>query len=219
MSFLVEDADRVATLEEALAFIDSLELDDSSSSSSRSDANDASGSLRRNTKKIPSGGDTFRHQHASTTKKRKRSNLSSSTRLQQRKKAEILYLRRRAQELEEQLLQLRQQPCSTQTLTASSPATWMQLAQANYQARLRSEEINRTLRAIMASQVQDNDSVGDVLQIQVSFQENDMKYTEPLTTPGIADRGGLLVTELRSSIPCVQQNFVIEDSDRQPDIF
>ncbi|KAG2912307.1 hypothetical protein PC129_g6646 [Phytophthora cactorum] len=44
------------------------------------------------------------------TKKRKRRNLSSSTRLQQCKKAEILFLRRRVQELEEQMHQLQAAP-------------------------------------------------------------------------------------------------------------
>ncbi|OWZ06473.1 hypothetical protein PHMEG_00021268 [Phytophthora megakarya] len=161
MSFLVEDHDDVATLEEALAFIDSLEVE-SSASSSDSDMNIP-----------PPHSRTVQDSEAAKLKikKRKRTNLSSSTRLHQRKKAEVLYLRRRAQELEDSIENLKaKMGNSLATINPSMGNNWMKVAETHFQARLRSEETNRSLRAIMASQMQVSDTLRGFIEKQVSFQ-------------------------------------------------
>ncbi|KAJ8566566.1 hypothetical protein ON010_g6559 [Phytophthora cinnamomi] len=106
--------------------------------------------------------------------KQKRCTLSSSTRLQQQKKAEILYLRKRAQEMENYIKhlnhgsrgQLLSPPPSSAAHRSSNP-----LIDDEYRARLHSEEMNRRLREILANQVQLADSLKSILNDQRTFQE------------------------------------------------
>ncbi|KAG6942003.1 hypothetical protein JG688_00018365 [Phytophthora aleatoria] len=168
-----------ATLEETLAFIDSIDLEHIIST-----APSHSPPLKTHEE------DSKRRPTATKKKKtRRRSNLSSSTRLQQRKKAELLYLRRRIQEMEQYIeqrkTQLPQMLNSHMALDYSTDKTtsWFELAAINYQARLESEETNRGLKAIMATQMQVSDTLREIVQMQGSFQEEDMLYTEALATP------------------------------------
>ncbi|ETP02174.1 hypothetical protein F441_20731 [Phytophthora nicotianae CJ01A1] len=119
--------------------------------------------------------DRKRQSTATRKKKRQRSNLCSSTRLQLRKKAEFLYLRRHVQELEGYLEQLKAQGAQMRTSpicqsAKENTAYWFTLAGINYQARLQSEETNRASKAIMATHVQLNDTLREVVQIQTSYQ-------------------------------------------------
>ncbi|KAG3104257.1 hypothetical protein PI124_g11394 [Phytophthora idaei] len=171
--------DSEATLEETLAFIDSIDLEHIISTA-------PSHSLPLKTHEE----DSKRRPTATKKKKtRRRSNLSSSTQLQQRKKAELLYLRRRIQEMEQYIeqrkTQLPQMLNSRMALDYSTDKTtsWFELAAINYQARLESEETNRGLKAIMATQVQVSDTLREIVQMQGSFQEEVMLYTEALATP------------------------------------
>jgi hypothetical protein len=169
-----EDCDELVTLEEALAFIDSIDLDDVVDDTSL-----ASSCIDSDNSLFPaSASDVAAIQHhASKTKKRKRSNLSSSTRLQQRKKAEVLFLRRRAQELQEYLDQLKSRrarfssPGETNALSDGCLASsWARTAKTFQQARLRSEDLNRRLKALMATQLRVNHFLRESLQLQVSLQ-------------------------------------------------
>ncbi|ETI32274.1 hypothetical protein F442_20669 [Phytophthora nicotianae P10297] len=175
MSLFIEDRDSEATLEEALAIIDSFDLEDAITSDN-SDSPHLEVSEEDNARS---------HTATKKMKKRKRSNLSSSTRLQQRKKAELLYLRRHVQEMEEYIEQLRTQclqdiPRMKSECVKDGRASWMELASLSYQARLQSEETNRGLKAIMATQAQVSESLRGIIQMQVSFQEDDAVYTEAL---------------------------------------
>ncbi|ETK72667.1 hypothetical protein L917_20021 [Phytophthora nicotianae] len=62
-------------------------------------------------------------------------------------------------------------------------AYWFTLAGINYQARLQSEETNRASKAIMATHVQLNDTLREVVQIQTSYQEKDVLRSEMPLTP------------------------------------
>ncbi|KAJ8566564.1 hypothetical protein ON010_g6557 [Phytophthora cinnamomi] len=152
MSVLLEAADGLLTLEEVLAFLDSVDSD----------------------KSTPCPGDSqMQHDRIKARRptKRKRGTLSSSTRLQQRKKAEILYLRRLVQELEAQIdkLQALKDGISAQT-TRHEISVGMKLAEAQYRARRESEETNRNLKAIMNAQLRTSGVLRDVLHMQASYR-------------------------------------------------
>ncbi|KAG2791122.1 hypothetical protein PC116_g21091 [Phytophthora cactorum] len=173
----------MATLEETLAFLDFFDWDNncfssttssiatgssSTSVSSASDVkhdapHDGSAWAIHSTTKLSHGDPATkqRSKKAQGKSKRKRCTLSSSTRLQQRKKAELLYLRKRVQEMEEYVEQLKACPMNTRL---------MEHVKAQYHARLQSEEVNRTLRAILANQVHVSGSLREILQKQASIQ-------------------------------------------------
>ncbi|KAG6614249.1 uncharacterized protein IUM83_09944 [Phytophthora cinnamomi] len=185
MSFILGDMDQqFTTLGEVLAFIDSPEF------SGATTTFDGDSLLHS----IPAG-DTSPTDvgmllcKATKTKKKKRRNLSSSTRLQQSKKAEILYLRKRVLELEEelQILKVRckhsfklydQRKPNTGEIATT---TWEGLADANYHARLQSEETNRALRVLVSNQLQSSGALSALLQ-QVATQEMDIGYSPESTT-------------------------------------
>ncbi|KAG3080989.1 hypothetical protein PI124_g17928 [Phytophthora idaei] len=117
------------------------------------------------------------------TKKGKRRNLSSSTRLQQCKKAEILFLRRRVQELEEQMHQLQAAPkrqrclfprrnSNADEVKIEAKSMWEELAEVHYHARLQAEEKNHTLKTILASQIQMSEKEMDLACIEPPVPHN-----------------------------------------------
>ncbi|GMF65985.1 unnamed protein product [Phytophthora lilii] len=179
MSYLIGDEESLVTLQETLAFIDSFELEDSLIQSSTRGDDETS---RKNS--LSAARALIGKPSKQKNKKRKRGNLSSSTRLQQRKRAELLYLRRRAQELEEYMEKLRaaRHRCPRPRAVSSEANTqldaiathtqlkWMEAAEAQYQARLRSEEANQNLKTIVAYQIQVSKSLRDILLQQVSSQ-------------------------------------------------
>ncbi|RLN87455.1 hypothetical protein BBJ28_00022897 [Nothophytophthora sp. Chile5] len=178
MSFLVADAE-MATLEEALAFIDTWEGDDTSDSgSSGASSRPRSEATRRRTA-----------ESNNNKKKRVRSAASSSTVLQQRQKAETLYLRDQAAELEEQLEQLihmnsvlRSGVFEAETIVARAVeeaegdalrqrqktrrVMLYNHAMTQYRGRCQSEKMNRKLKATLANQVKVNDALRGLLQKQ-----------------------------------------------------
>ncbi|KAG3108545.1 hypothetical protein PI124_g12275 [Phytophthora idaei] len=168
MNSFIQDRDGETTLEEALAIIDSFNLVDTiSNSPSHSPPTE---SHER---------EDVRNPTVTRKKKRKRSNLSSSVRLQQRKKAEILYLRRLIQEMEEVIEQLKTKRLQNTSHMRSECSKeggkdWVLMAKRSHQARLKSEKTNCALKAIMATQVQVSDSLREIMQMQVSFQEDDI---------------------------------------------
>lgn len=174
MSFLLGDKDQFATLGEVLTFIDSCET----STAFDSDNGDFLLHSVRGGDVSPTDVGMVQHK-TFKKKKRKRRNLSSSTRLQQCKKAEILYLRKRVLELEEQMHQLqaasKRPHCllprqNSDKFKIEVQCTWEELAEALYQARLQSEEKNRTLKTILAHQVQASKALCAVMQKQAMFQ-------------------------------------------------
>ncbi|EGZ15405.1 hypothetical protein PHYSODRAFT_286316 [Phytophthora sojae] len=154
MSFLLSDKDQFATLGEVLAFIDSLGFDESDLAF---DTNPLPHSTRDSGGVSPKVVGVIQLK-TTKTKKRKGHNLSSSTRLQQCKKAEILYLRKRVLELEQQTQalkgqrerpfnQLPQDKPSADCIAIAPNTTWRELVEANYSARQRAEEENRALKS------------------------------------------------------------------------
>ncbi|RLN47538.1 hypothetical protein BBJ28_00002933 [Nothophytophthora sp. Chile5] len=178
MSFLVAEADEMATLEEALAFIDTWEGGNASDSGS-------SGAPSR-----PRSDATQRRTGASNNKKKKRvrSAASSSTVLQRRQKAEKLRLRDQAAELEEQLEQLQcmngvlhsgvfdaeaivaravdnaTQSDALRQHRKTRRAMLYSHAMMQYQGRRQAERMNRKLKATLANQEKVNDALRGLLQ-------------------------------------------------------
>ncbi|KAG6614248.1 uncharacterized protein IUM83_09943 [Phytophthora cinnamomi] len=124
----------------------------------------------------------MKQRKATKSKKRKRNNLSSSTRLHQCKKAEILYLRKRVVELEEELQILKTRCKRLSDLQHrhdlnSAGATWEELAEANYQARLQSEEMNSSLKLRVANQFQMTGALSALIQ-QLAAQGIDTAFVQ-----------------------------------------
>ncbi|KAG1710534.1 hypothetical protein DVH05_013260 [Phytophthora capsici] len=169
----------LVTLKEALAFIDSLDATELSDYSSSTDNDSNSNS---NNPPAPSPQTSKKATRRATKRKRKRSTLSSSTRLQQRKKAEVLYLRKYAQELEEKRAKLdsRDQHASQGEVDAADDIVWMSMAKTHFQARLQSETTNRSLKTMLAIQAQVIDSLRNILHKQTSIQEMNLaRVVEP----------------------------------------
>ncbi|ETL79324.1 hypothetical protein L917_20016 [Phytophthora nicotianae] len=176
MSFLLNDKDQFMTLGEVFAFIDSCDVNDSIDSDTGDVLLDASPT------------DVGVHK-AHKKKKRKRRNLSSSTRLQQGRKAEILFLRRRVLELEEHVHQLQtapkrrccllpQQKPTADGIKTKTKSVWEELAEDHYHARLQSEETNRTLKSILASQIQRSERMCAIVQELSVMQGMDLVCIE-----------------------------------------
>ncbi|KAL3656562.1 hypothetical protein V7S43_018561 [Phytophthora oleae] len=191
----MENEEDLVSLKEALAFIASLdatELSDSSSSSANDTDSNNSPPPNYQTTKCPKR----------RAKKRKRSNLSSSTRLQQRKKAELLYLRKYVQELEEKRVKLETwlQTFSQAELDVTGDSAWMNMAKDHFQARLRSETTNRTLKTMLTSQTQVIDLLHNILHKQSLSQEMDLaSMVGPgslRTSSGVSSTNICLTTEI-----------------------
>ncbi|GMF65986.1 unnamed protein product [Phytophthora lilii] len=168
MSFLLGEGDQFASLGEVIEFIDAWEF------------GEAQGEDLQLNSSVQTGADSpndvgVRRHSTSKSKKRKRRNLSSSSRLQQCKRAEILFLRKRVLELEEQMTELtNQRKCPRALLPRSEPvevkSRWEELAEKHYRARLHAEEQNRSLKLFMASQVQATKALNAILQNQTKVQ-------------------------------------------------
>jgi hypothetical protein len=193
MSFLAAEPTEMATLEETLAFIDSLDWEGSnaiSSASSPSPSSLSSSSDDKCESPVQSSDDscgsplqaisinklsledttTGQQPQKRGKAKRKRCTLSSSTRLQQSKKAELLFLRRRVQELEQYVQELKAPKRQARSLLPGlgssgklSTSQSMEFVNSAYRARRESEETNRTLKSILARHVQAINSLRNVL--------------------------------------------------------
>ncbi|KAG1710535.1 hypothetical protein DVH05_013261 [Phytophthora capsici] len=164
----------LVTLKEALAFIDSLDATELSDYSSSTD-NDSNSNSNSNNPPAPSSQTTKKTTRRATKRKRKRSTLSSSSRLQQRKKAEVLYLRKYAEELEEKRAKLETygKVFSQVGINAAEGSVWMSMAKTHFQARLQSETTNRTLKTMLTGQTQMIDLLHSILQKEAFAQEMD----------------------------------------------
>ncbi|KAL3656560.1 hypothetical protein V7S43_018559 [Phytophthora oleae] len=162
-----------------LAFVNSLKLSNIDVESGSSDSNSPVQSPRV---RAPSGEMLPDQRNIFKRKKRKRPNLSSSTRLQQTKKAETLFLRRRVLELEEQITQLKIAKCglcvrrkgNNDKTIKTTDSKWVDMAEAEHEARPKSEETNCMLKLIVAKQTQSSMSLQARLIKQAAANEMDL---------------------------------------------
>ncbi|KAL3670956.1 hypothetical protein V7S43_004141 [Phytophthora oleae] len=172
MSFLHADEENMATLEELSAFIDcSHEGDEGEGGSSQYFSEDGQPPLILASNADVEGGHTqsdnnvVRTPQKKTPKRRRvRIGWSSSTGLQRRKRAELEFLRQHAKDLEVYLQQLKLSPRATFTsIKTECPQQWKKVAMAEVVKLLRSEEVNRALKAIISNQLQIHEALKNVL--------------------------------------------------------
>ncbi|ETI41278.1 hypothetical protein F443_13482 [Phytophthora nicotianae P1569] len=168
MSFLLDEEEKMATLEELFAFIDC------SDGLAQPTENGACACITETSespivvdeeKSIPALHTDMSVQKKTPRRRRKRIGWSSSTGLQRRKRAQLQFLRQHAQNLETYLQQLK--TCLKPPFVCPTMATrsqWKELATAEFSERLRSEEVNRSLKTIMNSQLEMNKTLKSVFE-------------------------------------------------------
>ncbi|GMF16599.1 unnamed protein product [Phytophthora lilii] len=189
MSFLVEQEDNTATLDEVVAFIDSWDAGnaspgDATTSESESDSSPFGNEDIQFVLLDSLGGVLEEASFLSpkekkpltkpTAKKRKK----ASTRLQRRKKAEILSLRAQSEQLEGKLKQLKRIYAGPTNAAGShvldgmiklSSTSWSAIAATQYQERLQSEKTNQQLRLALMQQMKVNKALREAFQMHSSL--------------------------------------------------
>ncbi|KAG6943834.1 hypothetical protein JG688_00017407, partial [Phytophthora aleatoria] len=180
-SILVTDADESATLEATLAFLDAWEAP----------TTDSSVASPVSTSQTPAQGLTPQQQDQRCRRKKPRCKYpnSSSTVLQRRKKAEILALRSQVEQLEVQLVQLKQVPGAKCTLEGVEdallivpgrlPVSWAKQAAVQYRRRLQAEKTNTKLKSIMANQIKVSEALRTLLQKTAMLEDMDFLHPAP----------------------------------------
>ncbi|KAE8878952.1 hypothetical protein PF005_g20273 [Phytophthora fragariae] len=163
MSFMLEEEDKLATLDELFAFIecsgqctegDDYFGDDTGGKSPL--AVDGSSALSEGDCCLPDSPDK------PPKRRRKRTGWSSSTGLQRRKRAELHFLRQHVLHLESYLQQLKLPPTTGIDISKDAPS--QEHAMAEPLKRVQSEEINRMLKTIMNNQLQIHDALKNVFE-------------------------------------------------------
>ncbi|KAG6572633.1 uncharacterized protein IUM83_17631 [Phytophthora cinnamomi] len=174
--FLEPEADDLATVAEALAFIDAYEGSTSGSDSVASpvgpDPNSASGVEVSDSVDSVRGETVDGQQKPKPRRKRRSKNPAGySTKLLHRKKAEMQQLREQALQLEAKVAQLKLTravgvgalAAHASQLKEKAECRWIELAQIELQRRQRSEHTNRKLKALLANQVKVDDALRAVV--------------------------------------------------------
>ncbi|POM76630.1 Hypothetical protein PHPALM_6102 [Phytophthora palmivora] len=143
--------DEMATVEEILAFVDSIEWDGN-------DIVDEGETVEPQVKDVTSPDPQMSIQSTIKAPKRKRirTGWSSSTGLQRRKRAELEFLRAHVKELEAYLEQLKDRDSGTQIAALAMDHTsvdWQEVALEEFIERKKSEEANRILKTIVDNHV------------------------------------------------------------------
>ncbi|RLN47539.1 hypothetical protein BBJ28_00002932 [Nothophytophthora sp. Chile5] len=213
MSFLAAEADDKATLEEALAFIDACEGDETNSSADGSTASQTHVEVEQR-----------RTETANSKKKRVRSAASSSTELQRRQKAETLRLRDEVAGLEEQLEQLIrmngvlpssgfeadaigveavEMSANCDTLgqrQKTRKAAMYEEAVAQFRGRQQAEKTNSKLKVILVNQVKVNSALRELLQKRSTLNGIDFVLgDQPLVERPLTDMD-LSMAQLEQSV-------------------
>ncbi|KAE8966170.1 hypothetical protein PR001_g26603 [Phytophthora rubi] len=180
---LEPEADDLATVAEALAFIDAYE---GSTSESGSD------SVQSPHPNSSSGVDVLNsvdEQPKPKHKRRSKNPAGYSTRLLHRKKAEMQRLREESLQLEAKVAQLRHTravgvgalAAHASQLKRKAEFKWMELAMAEFQRRQRSEYMNRRLTALLANQAKVDDALRGVVMKRSVLEGIDFVFEKPLT--------------------------------------
>ncbi|OWZ05170.1 hypothetical protein PHMEG_00022788 [Phytophthora megakarya] len=106
-------------------------------------------------------------------RRRKRIGWSSSTGLQRRKRAELEFLRQHVQDLEAYVHQLNLPPTLPNFNLMKSDIRMEEFATLQLEKRLRSEEVNRVLKAIMANQLDKHNELRIVLGDSNNYKKDD----------------------------------------------
>ncbi|GMF45398.1 unnamed protein product [Phytophthora fragariaefolia] len=167
MSFLLDEEESLATLEELLAFIEcpgQCSTSDGEEDGARGGNEGGSSPVSVGEFYLPGSADPSTEKKA-TIRRRKRTGWSSSTGLQRRKRAELQFLRQHVLDLEAYLQQLKLPP-ATEVGGAGAEAAcpWQELARAELLKRVQAEEINRLLKIIMNNQLQIHDALKSVFE-------------------------------------------------------
>ncbi|KAG7378014.1 hypothetical protein PHYPSEUDO_010698 [Phytophthora pseudosyringae] len=198
---LLEPED-MATVAEALAFIDACESSSASVSGSTSGSDSARSPLPEPPAPLASKPKRKRHS---------KNPAGYSTRLLHRKKAEMQQLRDEAAHLEAQLGELtRSRAVGVGALAAHASqlkekagAKWMEMAAIELQRRQSSEQANRKLRALVASQAEVDAALRSVVMNKSVLKGMDLVLGEALSSQGslaAVDNSSVIMAELENKV-------------------
>ncbi|RLN49704.1 hypothetical protein BBJ28_00005026 [Nothophytophthora sp. Chile5] len=165
MSFLVPEGDDLATVAEALAFIDACESGEDPSATSNS-SDDGSGSSISDVAAVAHSAKTSgSEEHLAKRKRRAKSPAGYSTRLLHRKKEELQQLREQALELETRVEQLQRSKArgfvveEQHAMQPKQRGKWMETAMLELHKRQKVEKMNRRLKFILSNQAKVDDAL------------------------------------------------------------
>lgn len=187
VNLLEPETDDLATVAEALAFIDACEGSGSPSvngSTSGSDCGDSPLPDDRNSSlSLTSAVQSVDPKSAKPKRKRRSRNPAGhSTKLLHRKKAEMQQLREQALQLEVQVEELKRTrtvgvgalAAHATQLKTKADFKWMEMAMIEFQRRQRSEATNRRLKALLATQTKVDDSLRGIVMKRSVLEVGDV---------------------------------------------
>ncbi|KAG7382572.1 hypothetical protein PHYBOEH_010410 [Phytophthora boehmeriae] len=212
MNFL--EPDDMATVAEALAFIDSCDSEAFSSAS----GSDSGGSPLPPDKRVPSSSNVPRSETVddsfSSKPKRKRRSKSPagySTQLLHRKKAEMQELREQAKELEMKVEQLKRSravgvpaiAAHSKQLNRQADVKWMELATLEFRRRQQAEKLNRRLKKILQRQFKVDNALKAVVMKGSVLEDVDFVFGKTPTfqdSLAVVDNSEAIMAQLEKKV-------------------
>ncbi|KAG1712522.1 hypothetical protein DVH05_000265 [Phytophthora capsici] len=200
MSDILLEPEDIATVAEALAFIDSCD-----------------GGLNPNVNGSTSGSDSGgspapEEQKAQKPKRKRRSKNPAgySTRLLHRKKAEMQQLREEALRLEAQVVKLKHRrvvgvgalAAHANALKKKAESKWMEMAMIEFQRRQKAEYVNRKLREVLENQTKVDKALRAVVLKKSVLDGADFVYQTPsiVQEPLNVDNSSVIMAELGKKV-------------------
>ncbi|RLN47541.1 hypothetical protein BBJ28_00002930 [Nothophytophthora sp. Chile5] len=209
MSFLVPEGDDLATVAEALAFIDACEGSEDPSVISNS-SDDGSGSSASDVAAVVHSAKTSgSEEHLTKRKRRAKSPAGYSTRLLHRKKEELQQLREQALELETRVEQLQLSRTGgfvvgeQHAMQPKQQGKWMETAMLELHKRQKAEKMNRRLKFILANQAKVDDALrGLVMKRSVLDGMDFVMENQPTarSTLNAVDNSSVIMAELEKRV-------------------
>ncbi|OWZ00245.1 hypothetical protein PHMEG_00028610 [Phytophthora megakarya] len=198
----------MATVAEALAFIDAYEGSTSSSVNGNTSGSDSVESPRP---EVPNSNVSIDSKPQKPKRKRRSKNPAGySTRLLHRKKAEMQQLREEALQLEAKVEELRHTrvvgvgalAAHATQLKKKAEFRWMEMAMIEFQRRQRSEDTNKQLRALLVNQSKIDEALRGVVMKKSVLQGMDLLYDKPtmLRKPLAVDNSCVIMRELEKKV-------------------
>ncbi|KAG6945561.1 hypothetical protein JG688_00016495, partial [Phytophthora aleatoria] len=216
MSDVLLEPEDMATVAEALAFIDACEGSASPSVNGSTSGSDSGGSPLPDNQNVTMAIDSHMNTSDSRPQKPKRKRRSKnpagySTRLLHRKKAEMQQLREEAVRLEAQVEKLKRTQAvgvgalavhATQ-LKKKADFKWMELAMIEFQRRQSAEYTNRKLRALLENQMKVDEALRGVVTKNSVLEGMNFLYDKPPTSQdplAAVDNSSVIMAELEKKV-------------------
>ncbi|ETK81325.1 hypothetical protein F441_13416 [Phytophthora nicotianae CJ01A1] len=213
MTDVLLEPEDMATVAEALAFIDACEGHVSPSVSGNTSSSDSGGSPLPDNQSLTVSTDFPSDLKPQKPKRKRRSKNPAgySTRFLHRKKAEMQQLRDEAVRLEAQLEKLRSTrvvgvgalAAHVSQLKKKANCKWMEVAMIEFQRRQSAEYTNRKLRALLANQMKVDEALRGVVMNNSVLEGMNFLYNKPPTSRhplATVDNSSVIMAELEKKV-------------------